>query len=103
MLYNAFKHYGISIEPGTPVLGFNEGQKAILLYGVESDEVRKFFPDQVPLKRVAEGRFEGVLPILWRRVSEKGGGSELQDAYFDSCFCPDCRGERLKELSRNVL
>lgn len=102
VLHNAFKHYGMSIEPGTPVLGFSEGQKAILLYGVESDNVKKAFPDQVPPKRVAEGRFEGVLPILWRRVSEKGGGSELQEAYFDSCSCPDCRGERLKELSRSV-
>ncbi len=102
VLYDAFKHYGLPVEPGTPIIDFNKGQKAILLYGVESDEVKEIFPDHVPPKRVAEGRFEGVLPILWRRISEKGGSSEQLEAYFDSCSCPDCKGERLNELSRSV-
>jgi excinuclease ABC subunit A len=101
-LYNAFKHYGMTFEPDTPVTRFNKGQKAILLYGVESEEVKNIFPGIVPPKTVAEGRFEGIFPVLWRRLSEKGGSSEALDAYFDSRICPDCRGERLNELSRNV-
>jgi excinuclease ABC subunit A len=101
-LYNAFKHYGMTFEPDTPVTRFNEGQKAILLYGVESDEVKNIFPGIVPPKTVAEGRFEGIFPVLWRRLSEKGGSSEALNAYFDSGICPDCRGERLNELSRSV-
>lgn len=101
-LYNAFRHYGIAVEPDTPVRDFNKGQEAILLYGVESEEVKKIFPGIIPPKTVAEGRFEGIYPTLWRRLSEKGGSSEQLDAYFDACLCPACKGERLNELSRSV-
>jgi excinuclease ABC subunit A len=101
-LYNAFKHYGITISPDTPVTGFNKGQRAILLYGVESEEVKKIFPEIVPPKTVAEGRFEGVYTVLWRRLSEKGGEAKQLDAYFHSDTCSDCKGERLNELSRSV-
>lgn len=101
-LYNAFKHYDMTALPDIPVIDFNEGQKAILLYGVESDEVKRIFQDIVPPKTVAEGKFEGVFPVLWRRLSEKGGESKLLDAYFDSGICQDCQGARLNELSRSV-
>lgn len=102
VLYNAFKHYDIPFKPDTKVKDFNKGQKAILLYGVESDEVRRMFPEALPPKTVAEGRFEGVFSVLWRRLSEKEGGSNKLDAYFHSCICEDCRGERLNELSRSA-
>jgi excinuclease ABC subunit A len=101
-LYNAFKYYGMTAMHDTPVTDFSEGQKAILLYGVESGEVKRIFPGIAPPKTVAEGRFEGVFPVLWRRLSEKGGESKLLDAYFDSSICQDCQGERLNELSRSV-
>lgn len=90
------------IEPNTPVIDFSKGQKAILLYGVESDEIKKMFSGIVPPRTVAEGRFEGIYPVLWRRLSEKGGESEVLDAYFESDTCPDCKGERLNELSRSA-
>lgn len=102
VLYNAYKHYGIPVEPDTQVLDFNQGQKAILLYGVESDEVKEIFPESVPPKTVAEGRFEGVFPVLWRRLSEKGGVSKELDPYFDDQICPQCGGERLNALCRSV-
>ena len=101
-LYNAFKYYGMTIEPYTPISGFNEGQKAILLYGVQNEEVKNIFPSVAPPKTVAEGRFEGIFPVLWRRLAEKSGESKHLDAYFDSAICEDCKGERLNELSRSV-
>jgi excinuclease ABC subunit A len=101
-LHNAFKHYGIAIESGTPVNEFTKEQKAILLYGVDSAQVRGAFPKIVPPKTVEGGRFEGVFTSLWRRIAEKGGNSRLQDTYFDSVVCPDCKGERLNALSRSV-
>jgi excinuclease ABC subunit A len=101
-LYNAFKYYGMTFEPNTPVTDFNRGQKAILLYGVESEDVKNIFPSIAPPKTVAEGRFEGIFPVLWRRLSEKEGSSKQLDAYFNSDTCQDCRGERLNELSRSV-
>lgn len=102
VLYNSFKHYGIAIKPGTKVSAFNEGQKAILLYGVESDKVKGLFPNITSPKTVSEGKFEGVFPVLWRRLSEKGGEAKSLDTYFKSNTCADCKGERLNELSRSV-
>jgi len=102
VLYDAFKHYGISFKPDTPIMDFSESQKAILIYGVESDEVKRIFPDIVPPKTVAKGRFEGIFPVLWRRLAEKAGEANHLDAYFHSDICPDCSGERLNELSRSV-
>ncbi|MDF2859123.1 MAG: transporter related [Neobacillus sp.] len=102
VLYNAFKHYGIPIPSDTPVKDFHESQKAMLLYGVESDEVKKLFPNITPPKTVAEGSFEGVFAVLWRRLSEKGDGTKQLDSYFESDICGACNGERLNELSRSV-
>ncbi len=102
VLYNAFKHYNMTAASDIPVIDFSKGQKAILLYGVESDEVKRIFPNIVPPKTVGEGKFEGIFSTLWRKLSEKEGGSKQLDVYFDSDICPDCRGERLNELSRSV-
>ncbi len=102
-LYKAFKHYGVPVEPDTPVSSFNEGQKAILFYGVDSDQVKELFSDIAPPRTVAEGSFEGVFPVLWRRLSEKEGSSKQLEAYFDSDICRACGGERLNELSRSAV
>jgi excinuclease ABC subunit A len=102
ILYSAFRHYGLPAEPGTPVAEYSEVQKAILYDGVESDAVRQAFTGVQPPKTVAAGRFEGVLPMLWRRISDKGGDSKEYNAYFDFDVCPACGGERLGELSRNA-
>lgn len=102
VLYKAFEHYGIPVEQGAPAGDFTKDQMAILLHGVDSAEVKQAFPDIIPPKTVAEGRFEGVYPVLWRRLAEKAGESKQLDLYFDSGLCPDCRGERLNDLSRSV-
>jgi excinuclease ABC subunit A len=101
-LYNSFKHYDVPIKPATPVKEFNKGQKAILLYGVDSEEVKKAFPEIISPKTVDKGKFEGVFSVLWRRLSEKGGESKQLEDYFESDTCRDCNGERLSELSRSV-
>lgn len=101
-LYNAFRHYGLSFESNTPVKDFSSAQKSILFYGVESEEVKKAFPDTVPPKTVSGGKFEGVFTALWRRMSEKGGHAKQLNDYFNFDTCPDCKGERLCELSRSV-
>lgn len=102
ILYSSFKHYGIPINANTPVKDFSIIQKSLLYYGVESDEVKKAFPGIKPPKTVTSGRFEGVFPILWRRLSDKGGESKQLNSYFDYDVCSNCNGERLGELSRSV-
>ncbi|CZR06317.1 ATP-binding cassette domain-containing protein [Trichococcus collinsii] len=101
-LYAAYAHYGIPLEKNTPVKDFTPAQRVLLLQGTESETVRRLFPD-VPVPRtVAEGRYEGVLPNLWRRMADQKGASKLQEAYFESAVCPECHGERLNELSRSM-
>lgn len=101
-LYNAFRHYGIPVKANIPVADFSDSQKSMLYNGVESEDVKKAFPGIRPPKTVAAGRFEGVLPALWRRMSDKGGDAKQLNAYFDFDICPDCGGERLGDLSRSA-
>ena len=101
-LVAACDHYGMPLKPNTPVRYFTPAQRLLLLQGAENEEVRRLVPD-VPVPRtVAEGRYEGVLPNLWRRMADQKGTSKLREAYFESAICPECHGERLNELSRSV-
>jgi excinuclease ABC subunit A len=102
ILYNAFRHYHIPAEDHTPVKNFSDIQKSILYHGIDCDDVKRAFPEIQPPKTVASGRFEGVFPMFWRRMSEKGGDAKQLNDYFDFDVCPDCRGERLSELGRST-
>lgn len=99
---SAMAYYHVPIEDGLPLKDYNASQKAILYYGVDSDQVKKFFPDVKPPKTVEKGKFEGVLTGMWRRFSEKSGSSAEAEEYFYSQVCSDCLGERLNEASRSV-
>ncbi|MGE5654247.1 MAG: ATP-binding cassette domain-containing protein, partial [Bacillota bacterium] len=102
VVYAALCHYGVPVAPHTPVAAYSPEQRLILYHGVESDRVQQAFPDIRPPKTVAAGKFEGVLTVLWRRMSDKGGDAQKISPYFDETPCPDCHGERLSELSRSV-
>ncbi len=102
ILYAAFEYYGIPITTNTPVEQFSELQKVILYDGIESDKVKSAFPNRKAPKTVALGKFEGVYPILWRRLSEKNGDVKQLNQYFDTVECPSCMGERISELSRSI-
>lgn len=102
ILHAALKYYGIPVPTNVPVNQFNAIQKAILYHGIENDLVKSQFPDQKPPKTVSAGKFEGVLPILWRRLAEKEGKAKQLEEYFHIVECPDCKGERINELSRNI-
>ncbi len=102
VVYAALKHYGIHVTTDTPVEKYSEIQKSILYEGIECENVKSALPDISPPKTVGSGRFEGVFPTLWRRLSEKQGDTSQLGQYFDTVVCPSCNGERLCELSRNV-
>lgn len=102
VLYAAFKHYGIHFEPNTSIENFSKIQKSILYDGVDNDTLKNAFPQTKIPKTVASGKFEGVFPILWRRLSEKNGDTKQFGQYFDTTPCLNCNGERLCELSRSV-
>lgn len=102
ILYNAFQHYGIPVNPDTPVKNYSPIQKEILYNGVDSKVVKSAFPEITPPKTVSVGKFEGVFRVLWRKLSEAGGESNQWKDYFDYDICPECKGERLNEESRQV-
>ncbi len=100
--YAACDHYGIPLKRNIPVKDFTPAQRVLLLQGAESEEIRGLFPAVLVPRTVAEGRYEGVLPNLWRRMADQKGASKLRGNYFESAVCPECHGERLNELSRSV-
>ncbi|MGB7472829.1 ATP-binding cassette domain-containing protein [Trichococcus sp.] len=101
-LVAASEHYGIPLKTNVPVKDFTPAQRVLLLQGAESEAVRRLYPAVPVARTVAEGRFEGVLPNLWRRMADQKGASKLREAYFESVICPECHGERLNKLSRSV-
>lgn len=123
ILYQAYKYYGIPIPAGSPVGEFSRLQKEILYHGIDCQLVKETFPDKKPPKTVSMGKFEGVIPILWRRLAGKAernslsnfepksakaeagdkiGDSGKLEQYFDVLECPDCRGERIGQPGRSV-
>ncbi|MBO0996046.1 excinuclease ABC subunit UvrA [Bacillus sp. SD088] len=102
VLKEGFRYYKLPDADNVPIKEFSQEQKAILYYGVESDQVKKLFPKVKPPKTVEKGKFPGVLTSMWRRFTENAGSSAEADAYFYSQVCPDCHGDRLNKVSREV-
>ena len=102
VLRAACAHYGIPFPAGAPVAAFSDVQKALLFEGVESAALRRAFPHVEPPKRSADGRFEGVEPMLLRRAAEQGADAKSVRPYLVRGTCPACGGERLRAESRAV-
>jgi len=101
ILKEAAAHYGLEFDEHTPIKEYVGALRDLLLYGVESEEFKRHFPEVKPPKTVRKGNFEGVITGIWRRYREKGEESS-EAALFESKTCPDCRGTRLKKESRLV-
>lgn len=93
------KHY--SLEMDKPLHLFTDAEKALLYYGVESDEFKQHFPEVKPPKTAGKGNFKGVLASMWQRYKEKDGQSS-EAACFRTKPCRECSGDRLNEESRKV-
>lgn len=89
------KHYGSDFDPGQPLKDYDEIQRDLLYYGVESEAFQRHYREGKPVKGT---QFEGVIPSLWRRYKENEGSSkEKGGEYFHEELCPDCLGARLKK------
>lgn len=98
----ALKHYQIDVELHKAISSYPKTAKTLLLYGISSPEFLSMFPNMTPPKNVSDGRFEGVYPMLWRKLKERDGDMKGLSQYFTYDTCPSCKGERLNEESRNV-
>lgn len=95
-LEKVYRELGLSVTPETKVIDFNQQQRVILLYGTESKQFKELFG------KIKISKFEGIITNLWRRVEEKKNQSKEISSYFDEQVCPDCHGEKLNSLSRQI-
>lgn len=98
----ACRRYGLDAPGGVPVAEFDALQREILLNGTASPALVEARPEIEPPKTMAQGRFEGILPLLWRRYAEGEGGAKSLERYFAATVCAACGGERLGELGRTA-
>jgi excinuclease ABC subunit A len=105
ILQNAGKYFGFEFDPSKAIKEYTSIQRDLLLYGTESPQFRRHFPNVKPPATSAHGRFEGVITNLQRRYDEHANNAayrEKLDQLFTSQPCPDCEGTRLRPESRAV-
>ena len=105
ILRAAGEHYGFDFDPSVPVKDLGPAQRDLLLYGANSPQFRRHYPDTDPPATVRKGRFEGVSTNLLRRYAERihdPAYREKMDRYLVQQVCPDCQGTRLRPEARRV-
>ncbi|QBP40976.1 excinuclease ABC subunit UvrA [Paenisporosarcina antarctica] len=98
ILKNTFKFYELDDVLAKPIVSWSEQHKALLYKGAEAARINpeKGFP-----KTVTGGRFEGVEPMLWRKLADKGIEDVLKEKFLTT-ICSACNGERLMAVSREA-
>ena len=105
ILQNAGKHFGFEFDTSKPIRDYTPVQRNLFLYGTESPQFRRHFPNVKPPATVAKGRFEGVVTSLERRYNEHATNAaylEKLEHLFVTQPCRDCEGTRLRPESRLV-
>ncbi|MEO8357203.1 MAG: excinuclease ABC subunit UvrA [Chloroflexota bacterium] len=105
ILKNTGKYFGFEFDPSKAIKDYTQVQRDLLLYGTESPQFRRHFPNIKPPTTNAQGRFEGVVTNLQRRYDEHATNPaylEKLDRLFTIQPCIDCEGTRLRPESRVV-
>ncbi|HMN59349.1 MAG TPA: excinuclease ABC subunit UvrA [Anaerolinea sp.] len=107
ILSAAARYYGLEYDPDAPVKTYHSAMRDLLLYGAESPEFRRHFPEKEPPATVTKGRFEGVVNILMRRHAEHAADEDTEyleklERLLVLSDCPECGGERLRPEARAV-
>ncbi len=105
ILQNASLYYGLDLNINKPIKEFTEEQRDLILYGTQSPQFNRHFPNKKPPKTNAQGNFEGVVTNLLRRYDEHATNESYRaklEPYFAVQTCPDCGGTRLRPESRAV-
>ncbi len=91
------KEYGFTID--TPVCDYSEEGYRALLYGTEPKiyRVERFFGKT---SRVQDTTYEGIIPIIRRRMGQMGEG--YYDEFLEDAPCPKCKGRRLSDMVLSV-
>jgi excinuclease ABC subunit A len=105
IMRNAGKYFGFEFDTSKPVKEFTPAQRDLFLYGTDSPQFRRHYPDAKPPATNAQGRFEGVVTNLQRRYNEHATNAaylEKLEHLFTTQPCLDCEGTRLRPESRAV-
>lgn len=101
----ASTYYGFSFDPDQSVGQFGPVQRDYLLYGVNSEEFKRHFPDVPPPSNAFKGKFEGIITAMTRKYADHEldeAAREKLERFFIRHTCPECNGTRLKPESRQV-
>jgi excinuclease ABC subunit A len=105
ILKNAGDYFGFEFDPAKAIRDYTPVQRDLLLYGTDSHQFRRHFPNVKPPAVNAQGRFEGVVTNLQRRYDEHAANAayrEKLEGLFTTQPCMDCEGTRLRPESRAV-
>ena len=105
IMKNAGKYFGFEFDTSKPIKDYTPIQRDLFLYGTDSPQLRRHFPDIKPPVTNAQGRFEGVVTNLQRRYDEHATNAdylEKLDPLFTVQPCLACEGTRLRPESRAV-
>ena len=89
--------FGFTID--TPICDYSEEGYRALLYGTEPKiyNVRRYFGK---VSRVQDTVYEGIIPIIRRRMGQMGEG--YYDEFLEDAPCPKCKGRRLSDMVLSV-
>lgn len=106
-LQAAAQYYHLEFDPALPLRSFSPALRDLLLYGVESPEFCRHYPQMPAPATVAKGRFEGLVNNLLRRRAEHATDADTD--YLEKLerllvmqACPACGGTRLRPEARAV-
>jgi excinuclease ABC subunit A len=105
IMKNAGEYFGFEFDPSKAIRDYTPIQRDLLLYGTDSSQFRRHFPNVKPPAVNAQGRFEGVVTNLQRRYDEHAANAayrEKLEGLFTTQPCMDCEGTRLRPESRAV-
>ena len=105
IMENAGKYFGFEFDTSKPIREYTQVQRDLFLYGTDSPQFKRHFPNVKLPATNAQGRFEGVVTNLQRRYNEHATNAsylEKLDHLFTTQPCLDCEGTRLKPESRAV-
>lgn len=99
------RHYGFEFDINKKVKDYNELEKLVFYYGIDSEAFKKQFPNIKKPKKVNDGYIKGVATFMKEKANESNTKNIKNSKVIDSFIkrvCPDCNGSRLNEESRNA-
>ncbi len=93
------KAYGFTLD--TPLCEFTDVQMHVLMYGSGERKytVMRYFGKE---GREQTTSFEGVIPMIERRMKMAGDYGDYYQAFTEDIDCPRCKGRRLSDMVLSV-